>query len=149
MEGWLCRRFVVGLMNAILCALISKAIAQEKGYEWVFAFPWFRFRPWLIGFLFGPFGVLAMGGLPDKNLQNKLDVLMTYPPDLVPLLMREFQVSGRSAFWWMERSRQESWARSSWWRHDDPCDVTTECPPTLGRWTPARAQGRVSQSLDR
>jgi hypothetical protein len=40
----------------------------------------------------------------NTSFQSSVRIIRDLPPDLVPLLMREFQVSGSSVFWWMKRS---------------------------------------------
>ena len=41
---------------------------------------------------------------PEQAKSVAKPVFSDLPPNLVPLRMREFRVSGSSVFWWMERS---------------------------------------------
>ena len=60
--GW-----IVILVFALVCAGLSAEIANSKGWDgaaWFFA-----------GFLLGPLGLLAVVGLPDKQLRNYVRAL--------------------------------------------------------------------------
>ncbi len=51
-------------------------------------------------------GIVAASGNNGMGMTGVSwsSTIIDLPPDLVPLLMREFQVSGSSVFWWVERS---------------------------------------------
>jgi hypothetical protein len=57
----------VALLFGVLCAFLSSSVAGEKGWSqanWFFA-----------GFLFGPFGLLAVVGMPDRRMRSYLRFL--------------------------------------------------------------------------
>jgi hypothetical protein len=52
---------------ALICAFLSSSIAGAKGLspeKW-----------WIVGFLFGPLGLIAAAGLPDRKLRSYLKFL--------------------------------------------------------------------------
>lgn len=55
------------LSVAVICAVYAGAVAGEKGHDWV---------AWTVGgFLFGPLALLAVIGLPDRNLRRYLRLI--------------------------------------------------------------------------
>jgi len=60
---------LIVLFVGVLCGALASAITGEKGWN---STNWF-----LTGLLFGPFGLLAAAGMPDRRTQKYLRYLAT------------------------------------------------------------------------
>ena len=66
------------LLSMVIMAAFTGYLADEKGYR--------QFEWMIIGFFFGPLGLIAAAGLPDKALRRQLmQGIDTHPQNYPPV----------------------------------------------------------------
>ena len=83
--------WIILIIQAIICAVLSGSLAEEKGYR---VWSWFA-----TGLAFGIFGLIAAAGLPTKTDSNPIipgmnpiRSMMKQCPDCAELIKKEAMV---------------------------------------------------------
>jgi len=73
--------WVIIVLQAIICGILSGSLAEEKGHR---SGSWFA-----TGFFFGIFGLIAAAGLPTKTIIDSASSLLKKCPDCAELIRKE------------------------------------------------------------